>query len=341
MNNEINSIQMASLLAFVASFLATRFLIMACLNDEPNARKAHNEIKANGGGIAIIIGLCSAIIYLQLNDNIFNDFQLYMALGIGLIVGAIGLIDDIYHLDAKIRLLLLFAIAIIIASTNLRVEQLHIGGGLILPLGMVFGAIGTMLWIISMINCVNFMDGANGIAMGSMAISLYGLAFLTYWHGDLSIAILCFLAANSSLGFLVYNVIKGNIFAGDIGAYFIGFLYAICGLFAIRAGVSPFLVSLCVLPFLCETLGTIIYRKKIGDNILSPHNKHLYQLIIRGGKSHLYSAFLWWVMTLFCVLCAIFIDKNFQNFSSAIFLFLSLLYFIGAYFARPILMKKL
>lgn len=341
MNNDINPIQMASLFGFVAAFLATRFLITACLNDAPNDRKAHKDIKATGGGLAIIIGFCVSIIYLQLNTNILIDFQLYIALGGGLILGLIGLIDDVYLLDARLRLGLLVLIAALITSTNLRVENLNLGGGFILPLGMVFGAIGTVFWIISMINCVNFMDGANGISIGSMAIAFYGLSLLIYGHGDLGASALCFMAANASLGFLVYNVVKGNIFAGDIGAYFIGFLYAVCGLFAIRAGVSAFLVVLCVLPLLCETFGTIIYRKRIGDNILSAHNKHLYQLLIRTGKPHIFAASIWWVMTLFCVLIAIFIDKNLQNYASSIFLFLALLYFIGAYFARPFLTKKI
>lgn len=339
MNNEINPIQMSSLLAFVAAFFATRFLISAHLNDAPNDRKMHNDAKATGGGIAIILGLCAAILYAQLNTNIIDDFQIYISLSAGLIIGAIALYDDIFHLDAKIRLLALILIASIIAGTKYRVETLDLGFGLILPLGLIFGAFGTIIWIVLMVNTVNFMDGVNGIAIGSMAIALFALSLLIYRHGDLSAAALSFFASCAALGFLVYNVVKGNIFAGDIGSWFIGFWYAIMGLFAVRAGVSPFLIGLCVLPLIGEVLLTIIYRNRIGDNILTPHNKHLYQLMIKTGKPHIYVAGLWWVMVFMCAIFANFADIHAQNYALPIFLVFVLIYILGAWLFRRKLEK--
>ncbi|MBN8647914.1 MAG: hypothetical protein J0L55_08170 [Caulobacterales bacterium] len=342
METDFTPIQIAILTAFVCSFLCTRLLITAHLNDSPDdKRKLHNDHKATSGGLAIIFGFAVSTIYMLINTSIMVDNQIYITLGIGACFGLIGLLDDLFTLKTSIRLVLAIFIAACVAGTNLRVEKIILWENIILPLGMIFGAFGTILWIVYMINAVNFMDGVNGISLGSMAVSFFGLAFLTFHHGDLNSSVMMLCLACAGLGFLVYNVVQGSIFAGDSGSYFYGGTFAIMGLYAVRAGVSPFAIGLCVLPIISETIFTILRRIKLGENIFSAHNKHLYQIIARSGKPHLYVASIWWAMTLICVVIANIIDTIAPKYILFGFVILVLVYGIGAKIMRPKLLAEI
>lgn len=342
MESDFTPIQIAILTAFVCSFLCTRFLIAAHLNDSPDdKRKLHNVHKATSGGLAIIFGFAISTIYMLINTNIMVDNQIFLTLGIGAGFGLIGLADDLFTLKSSLRLVIAILLAAIVAGTNLRVEKVILWENIILPLGMIFGAFGTILWIVYMINAVNFMDGVNGISLGSMAISFFGLAFLSFHHGDIGSSVMMLCLACAGLGFLVFNVVQGSIFAGDSGSYFYGGTFAIMGLYAVHAGVSPFAIGLCALPIICETIFTIFRRIKLGENIFSAHNKHLYQIIARSGKPHLYVASIWWAMTMACIIIANIIDKFAPKYMIIGFLALALLYGIGAKIMRPRLLAKL
>ncbi len=342
METDFTPIQIAILTAFVCSFLCTRLLIAAHLNDSPDdPRKLHKVHKATSGGLAIIFGFAVSIIYTLINTNIMVDNQVFLTLGIGACFGLIGLVDDLLTLKSSVRLVAAILFAAIIAGTNLRVEKIILWEDIILPLGMIFGAFGTILWIVYMINAVNFMDGVNGISLGSMAVSFFGLAFLSLHHGDINSSVIMLCLACSGLGFLVYNVVQGSIFAGDSGSYFYGATFAIMGLYAVKSGVSPFGVGLCVLPIICETVFTILRRIKLGENILSAHNKHLYQILARSGKPHIYVASIWWGMTLVCVVIANIIDAIAPKYILLGFVVLVLAYGIGAKIMRPRLLAKI
>jgi UDP-N-acetylmuramyl pentapeptide phosphotransferase/UDP-N-acetylglucosamine-1-phosphate transferase len=161
-----------------------------------------------------------------------------------------------------------------------------------------------------MVNTVNFMDGANGMAMGCSGIGLLGLAGLLVLMpvaGPQSyhLASLGVIGFGACCGFLVWNAGLGRVFSGDVGALFVGLLCGTLGVLAVRVGANPFSVVLCFLPMLIDVILTIILRLSRGENVLQAHAKHGYQLSIRNGASHLATSSYYWFLTAGCALIAI------------------------------------
>lgn len=329
MSEFLNPFQYAGLIAYIAALIATNLLIKAHLNDAPNeARKLHFHNTPTAGGLAIIWGVAISSLYMQLSSEYIENKQFILIIGMGAFYGIIGLLDDIFALGSKRRLALLLVISFSIGLSEYGVKTLHIWGQLNLELLPIFGAIGTMIWLVLVINCVNFMDGANGLSIGSSAIALLFMASLGIFHNDLGSASLGLIAACACAGFLTYNATTGAIFAGDVGSYFTGGFIGLLGLSLVKSGISPFLVALCVLPLLADAIMTIIYRIGQKQKIFSAHNLHIYQRLIARGYSHLSVSIRWWGQSIICGVLALLIDKYFEFEAAAFFFALSALYAI-------------
>ena len=83
-----------------------------------------------------------------------------------------------------------------------------------------------MLWIVAVMNMVNFLDGLDGLAAGVCGISAATYAILALSLGKTDPAILSAIVAGACLGFLRHNFFPARIFMGDSGALTLGFLLA-------------------------------------------------------------------------------------------------------------------
>jgi UDP-N-acetylmuramyl pentapeptide phosphotransferase/UDP-N-acetylglucosamine-1-phosphate transferase len=342
MSEELNLFQINGMLAFIASLVVTRLLISAHLNDAPDdARKMHQNHNATAGGLAIILGFCAALVSLNHQMGLVESKQILFVVGLSLALGLVGLLDDIFTMKSHVRMAILVIIIGLLLKPEFVTKSLPIFPGMRLEIGMIFGFFGSFIWLMLMVNAVNFMDGANGVAFGAISISFIGLGALCFFHGEIGGAAMCFLATAAIWGFLTYNVGKGNIFAGDVGSWFVGGLYGALGLLAARSGVNIFAVALCALPILADVILTILHRIILGENILSAHNRHIYQRIIKTGKSHFYTALLLWVQTQICIAAAIAGDKFAQNYQAAIFAMMVVIYIVIFAILRPRLEAKI
>ena len=84
----------------------------------------------------------------------------------------------------------------------------------------------TMLWIVAVMNMVNFLDGMDGLAAGVCAIAGVTFAVLSLSLGTIDPAILSAIVAGACIGFLRHNFFPARIFMGDSGALVLGFLLA-------------------------------------------------------------------------------------------------------------------
>ncbi|MBU4376674.1 MAG: undecaprenyl/decaprenyl-phosphate alpha-N-acetylglucosaminyl 1-phosphate transferase, partial [Candidatus Omnitrophica bacterium] len=89
-------------------------------------------------------------------------------------------------------------------------------------LSMVF----TCLWIVGMTNAFNLIDNINGLCAGIAAIASFFFGVLAFINGNFVLAATSFALMGSALGFLRYNFPKANIFMGDAGSMFLGFMLA-------------------------------------------------------------------------------------------------------------------
>ena len=259
--------------------------------DPPRARGSHQRPTPTSGGVAILAGTSSgaAVTAALLPAAARGDLGLVAAvLAVAGGLGLLGALDDVWDLGAKVKLLVQMAVALVFASTVARVQAVPLFGPLALPLGPWIGAVGTALWIVVATNAVNFMDGANGVAGGALAIALAALGLGALGAGEPAVTAAAWAGAAANAGYLPWNL-GGRLFQGDAGALFSGFLIAGLAVVAERggAGLYVFFAPIALLPFLTDVLLTLLVRARRGQSLLEAHRDHLYQLwLLKTGEPH-------------------------------------------------------
>jgi len=200
--------------------------------DFPNERSSHTVPTPRGGGIAVAIVWFITLGYILIKRN-FTDNVLIYALGTGIILAVVGIIDDIYNISSGIRFLAQI-LASIIALT-------YLGGLNKVDLGFyVFEntwvltpiAFFAILWFI---NVFNFLDGIDGY-LGSE------LLFITLSAGFLFSSGLNIILGIIVLGFLVVNWPKAKIFMGDVGSTLSGFTIAVFAIYFQNTSISSIFI---------------------------------------------------------------------------------------------------
>ncbi len=305
---------LATLLAMAASAVLCPLVMAAGVWDNPDSvRKQQLAPTPTAGGLAAAAGFALALAALAFwpgarwADAVQGDTLLRAGLAVAasFVALLIGLLDDLRNLNARLKFAILTALALAVALFIARAESLPIGGAAVFEFGVIFGVIGSALWVFTLTNAVNFMDGANGLSMGSMAVGLLGMAALGAVHGVPHVVALSLCGAGGLIGLLVWNFPGGRVFAGDAGALFIGMLAAAAGLLLVQdGGVSPIIPPLLFFPILADVLLTLAYRVKRGRRVLEPHREHLYQIGLRAGLTHTRMALIYWMITAHCVALA-------------------------------------
>lgn len=314
--NMAADILVAACVAALASLAACRAMIAAGVTDRPDiARKMHRDPTPTSGGLGLALGFLLGVCALALPGVRAWSADaapgaiwrvLFAVIGAVLFL-AVGFFDDVRPLRAAPKFGL-FALAALAAPLLVGgPHAIALGAHLVLPLPMIAAVLGAALFVFVMVNAVNFLDGANGLAIGGVAIGLVGLAIVAFTQGAPHAGALALCGAAASLGFLVWNFPSGGLFAGDAGALFLGALAASTSLVAIEdGGVSPFTIVLLFFPFLADALLTLHWRLMRGRRLLDGHRDHHYQIGLRAEWPHARVTRLFWLACAVCAAASVF-----------------------------------
>lgn len=243
--------------------------------DSPTARSSHTLPTLRGGGVAIILGVTVASL---LGEGL--TFQAGVAaLGVPLLLGAVGFTDDLKGLGVVVRFGAQLALGAVAAG--LIVEDATISAPLAL---LAFGA--GAVWVAGFLNVFNFMDGINGIS--GVTAALVAACYLAIGTDVESpqVAVLSAAVLGASLAFLPFNFPRARVFLGDSGSYFIGAAIALAAVGAVRAGASVVAVAAPLVLYLTDTGSTLVRRMRRGERWWEPHREHTYQRIANGHLGH-------------------------------------------------------
>ena len=197
------------------------------LVDIPNERKIHKKPVSRLGGVAIWSSTMLTFFLLVL-----LSYYPYGSLLSGILLGGslmflLGLIDDVYNLNAKFKLFIQVAIVTIVYLLGVKIDTIINPFGGVFHLGWLSYPI-TLLWIVGICNTVNFIDGVDGLAGSVITVNSITLAIVavSMTPSNSISALIAFILAGSMLAFLAYNFNPAKIFMGDSGALFAGFLLA-------------------------------------------------------------------------------------------------------------------
>lgn len=274
-------------LAVVPSVLLCRVVMSLGVVDAPTeARKTQAAPVPTLGGVAIAL---STMLAISVDNELWSgDFNpMLFIVGGGAIVALLtGVVDDVLGLRAVLKLAVLTAVGVGVAYAGVRPDVFAPWPGLELPMPVWLAIGGSALWLVVVMNAVNFMDGANGLAMGMAAIASAGLAICSALLGRWDCAVTAGALTGALCGFLVWNV-SGRLFAGDAGALFVGAVLGGIGLEIVRLRPDLVLVPpILMLPFLSDVLLTLVWRAKHGKKLFEAHRDHSYQIAIKAGLQH-------------------------------------------------------
>jgi UDP-GlcNAc:undecaprenyl-phosphate GlcNAc-1-phosphate transferase len=256
------------------------------LVDLPNARKIHTKPISRIGGVAIWTSVMMTFLCLVLMSYYPHGKLLSGILLGGTLMFLLGLIDDIYGLGAKFKLLMQLSIATVAYLLGVQIDNVPFFGGI--DLGIWSYPI-TLLWIVGISNAFNFIDGVDGLAGSVVTVNSITLAILAVTltpSSPISALIGCILAG-AMLAFLTFNFNPAKIFMGDSGALFSGFLLAAISI----TGVMKVATISILLPFVVLAVPIIdityssLRRIFKGQSPFVADAEHIHHKLLHAGFS--------------------------------------------------------
>lgn len=301
------------IVAFVLTAVAVPFVKRLAFAigaiDQPNKRKVHQKVMPRLGGVAIFFGFWGSVILTQSN----KEGLLPMAIG-AMILLAVGIIDDMKELPAKVKLVGQILAASVVAIGGPRIEFVtnvinHESDMLSLAIWMSVPI--TIIWIIAIINAVNLIDGLDGLAAGISAIASLTMSIVALGNGQEQLAILLFILFGSCLGFLPYNFHPASIFMGDCGSMFLGHALAVFSLMGTAKSVTFISVVIPILILgvpIFDTLFAIVRRMLSGQPIFQADKAHLHHQFLKRGFSHRTTVLIIYALSAVLSVCALIMD---------------------------------
>ena len=285
---------------------ARRYAISHRIYDLPNSEhKSHSEPIPYLGGLAIIIGTIT-ISYSALFVKEFSAKNLALessVLAPALLLGLVGLWDDIKNLKPLPRLLVQSSVGVFTAILLLVTNTMGVPTGNTWLDGLI-----TLVWIVGICNSINFFDNMDGGAAGTVAISSITLSYLGYQGGQYFVAALSAVVAGSTVGFLLWNKSPARIYMGDAGALFLGVLIATLTIrFHPHAQTKWTSFSTKILLLAIPILDTSVAVTSRLLRKISPFQggqDHLSHRLVRAGLERRAAVIVLWSLTALFSLCA-------------------------------------
>lgn len=272
--------------AEVAKRLGRRWGLVA----RPGGRRRHRGEIPRSGGLALWLAFTGAVLLAQVLPIPRFDPKEGLRLT-GLLVGGtlsvlLGLLDDRWELPAGLQLVGQALIAGSAIPFLIFIEYVNnplTGRPLYFPTLLVWGL--TLLWLVGMMNTVNWLDGVDGLAAGVVAI----VAAVLFVHAGYrlnppqhSVALLPAALAGACLGFLPWNWPPARLFMGSSGALFLGYTL---GALAIVGGAKVATVVMAMALPIADVAWLIAYRWRRGRSPAQGGRDHLHFRLLDAGWS--------------------------------------------------------
>ena len=288
------------------------------LVDVPNERKIHHGAISRLGGVAIWSSVMLTFVFLVLLSYYPKGQGLSALIVGGSLMFLMGLIDDVYGLNAKFKLFIQIAIATIVMLLGIRIEVLYNPFGTDLNLGFLSYPI-TLLWIVGITNAINFIDGIDGLAGSIVSISALaiGIVSLVLAPAVPITALIAFILMGAMCSFLTYNYNPAKIFMGDSGALYAGFLLAtlsITGIVKPSSGISMYLPILILAIPLTDVAFSSIRRILKGSSPFVADAEHIHHKLLHAGYSQDKLVLLLASISMVCALLSIIVVSTKSKF---------------------------
>ena len=324
MYHTFQTVIIPGIVAFLVSFIGTRFLISylygaGVVAEDRNKRE--KIIIASSGGLAVAMGIIVGILSYTFGGTfiflpVLNTSNLLaVALSI-ILISMVGFLDDINVKKTRVKstdimdirqglkqwqkplLTVLGALPIMAINAGISTIDLPFFGSV--NFGIFYPLIILPLAVIFVSNSVNLLGGFDGLQPGMILVASLGMLVYSLVYGTYMGTFLSTLLLASTLAFMPFNAYKSRIIPGDSFTYAVGAtLVAIMAMGNMEAfGIIIFI------PWIIEFLLHARKKFKVTDlgirqkdgTFKAPYGKHIYSLthlIMNSSKSKEYQVTLY------------------------------------------------
>lgn len=250
------------LLLLAVQLLYFRIASRMKIVDRPNHRSSHTKPTLLGGGIVFY---AAALIYFVVSGFQFPWFFTGLT-----IIAAISYYDDLRPLSQKLRIIF-HTVALLLMFIELGFFANNTSWLIIILLLVLFEGF---------INAYNFMDGINGMLAGYNVVLTSILIYINHFIVEFVDERILVFILMALIIFSFFNFRKKAVcFAGDVGAFTLGFLFVyLIAVLIVETGNFAYIGLLTI--YGVDTILTILHRIYLRENIVLPHRRHLFQILV-------------------------------------------------------------
>ena len=283
---------------------AARLGVKLGLVDHPSSRRVKSRPVPTSGGLVVFGAFVASMIAMLLlhegaPDALTNKIMALLLGGTAVLI--LGMADDKHVLAPWVKLLVQVGVATAMVFAGLGIERVHIPMGPMIQLGWWSYPL-TVLWFVGFMNALNLIDGLDGLASGIVAITSCTMLLVGFMDSAAVLTFMCASLLGSTIGFLLHNFPKGDVYLGDAGSTVLGFFLAgTATLGAANDGASKSLLiaGACMAVPAFDVATSIARRWRSRKGIMTADRSHVHHRLIRFGLSPRMTVLVLWGATVF------------------------------------------
>ena len=257
--------------------------------DDINHRSAHNVLATRTGGIGIFLTLLLVCLFYYFKGIELFDYSLFIPLGIMFIV---GVYDDLYRADFKLKFLLQIIVAKILIDQGFVISNYYGLFGLY-EIPWVLAQLSTIFVFLVLVNAINFIDGIDGLALSEIIKSILLFEFFSTNYSPFKTMSIILISSMLPLYYFNFKK-KRKVFLGDSGSLLLGTIasiyvfYVLNSDYEFRHGITLnktlFVVFVLLYP-LVDLMRVFILRIKNNKSPFQPDQNHIHHFLIKRFNS--------------------------------------------------------
>lgn len=275
----------AFLLSSLLHFGVQKVFIYSKKFDDFNHRSSHKTLATRTGGIGLFATLLFISLYYYFQGIELFDYSLFIPLGIMFIV---GVYDDFYHADFKLKFLLQIIVAKILIDQGYVITNYHGLFGLY-EVPWLLAQLSSVFVFLVIVNAINFIDGIDGLAISEVIKTIVLIEFFS--AGFTALSPMGFVLVATMLPLYYFNFKKKRkVFLGDGGSLLLGTIAAVYAFYVLGTDFSLkptytlnktlFAVLVLLYP-LVDLLRVFVLRIKAGQSPFEADQRHLHHLLMQ------------------------------------------------------------
>lgn len=289
-------------ISLIAIILSQKYFLNNNFVDNINHRSSHSSIATRSGGLSIFITLFILSIYHYIGGNALYDYSIISPL---ILLLSIGLYDDIFEVDFKLKFIFQIIAAKMIIDNGLIIDNFHGIFGLF-EISRIYAHIMTIFIIVAIINAINFIDGIDGLAI---SVTLFFIILFESLSAEVTPYIkMSLIVLFSIFPLYIFNFKKTKkVFIGDSGSLFLGGIistyviyilsndYIIVKQFDVHKVI--FVFSLLSYPIV-DLIRVFFLRVIKGDSPFKADKNHIHHILLKKINNHK-------VVSLIIIVCSV------------------------------------